>query len=131
MSAVVSDWWCFRAGAVESSSAVVAGEVVPNRQGTHRWLYATLRYRGGYSTHHGTCAGIPRGGTPSANWNCLPFGLYTILSLTILYGIYCNTGGGEGGKYIAQSCDEGGKWGAQTKLVFAKNITDSCTYAST
>ena len=27
-------------------------------------------------------------------------------------------------------CDEGRKWGAQTKVVFAKNIIDSCTYAS-
>ena len=25
---------------------------------------------------------------------------------------------------------EGGEWGAQTKVVFAKNIIDSCTYAS-
>ena len=47
VSAVVSDWWCCRAGAVESSSAVVAGEVVPNQRRTHRWLYHTLGYRGG------------------------------------------------------------------------------------
>jgi len=60
--AVVSDWWCCRAGAVESSSAVVAGEVVTNRRGTHRWLYHTLGYCGGNSAHHGTRAGIPRGG---------------------------------------------------------------------
>jgi len=27
-----------------------------------RWLYHTLGYRGGYSAHHGTRAGIPQGG---------------------------------------------------------------------
>ena len=61
VSAVVSDWRCCRAGVVESSSAVVAGKVVPNRRGTHRWLYHTLGYRGGGSAYHGTCAEIPRG----------------------------------------------------------------------
>jgi len=61
---VVSDWWCCRVGAVESSSVVVAGEVVPNRRITHHWPYHTLGYRGGYSEHHGTRAGIPREGGP-------------------------------------------------------------------
>ena len=46
VSAVVSDWWCCRAGAVESSSAVVAGKVVPNRRKTHRWLHQTLGQSG-------------------------------------------------------------------------------------
>jgi len=59
-------------------------------------------------------------------------GLYTILSLTILYGIYCNKEGSRG-NIISRNgvCDEGGEWGAQTKVVFAKNIIDSCTCAST
>jgi len=26
-------------------------------------------------------------------------------------------------------CDEGREWGAQTKVLFAKNFMDSCTYA--
>jgi len=35
----------------------------------------------------------------------------------------------EGTQNIAQKCvcDEGGKWCAQTKVVFAKDIIDSCT----
>ena len=58
-------------------------------------------------------------------------GLYTILSLTIWYGIYCNEGGSRGNNISRNSvCNEGGEWGAQTKVVFAKNIVDSCTYAS-
>jgi len=58
-------------------------------------------------------------------------GLYTILPLNILYGIYCNKGRSRGNNILRNSvCDEGGKRGAQTKLVVAKNIIDSCTQTS-
>jgi len=46
-----------------SSSAVVAGEVVPNWRGIHRWLQQTLGYRWGYSAHHEDTRGdTARGG---------------------------------------------------------------------
>jgi len=58
-------------------------------------------------------------------------GLYTMFSLTILYGIYGNKEGSRGNNILRNRvCDERGKWGAQTQVVFAKNILDSCTYAS-
>ena len=46
--------------------------------------------------------------------------IYTALSLTILDRLYCNTGGSRGNNMLRNSeCDEEGKWGAQTKVVFA------------
>ena len=61
-------------------------------------------------------------------------GLYTILSSPILYGICCNKRGPRGNNILRNSCatvcDEGGKWGAQTKVVLANNSTGSCTCAS-
>jgi len=57
--------------------------------------------------------------------------LYTMFPLPILCGIYCNDGVSGGNIVLRNSvCDEVGKWGAQTKVVFVKNIIDSCTYAS-
>jgi len=57
--------------------------------------------------------------------------LYTILPLTILYGIYCNKGWSRANTILRNSvCDAGGKRGAQTKVVFVKTIIDSCTQAS-
>jgi len=61
----------------------------------------------------------------------LHLGLYTILSLTVLHGIHYNKEGSRGTHILRNSvCGEGGKWGAQAKVVFAENIIDSCTYAS-
>ena len=58
-------------------------------------------------------------------------GLYTILPLTIVYGMYCNTGWSRGDIILRNNvCDEGGMWGAHTKVVFAKNNMDSFTYVS-
>jgi len=58
-------------------------------------------------------------------------GLYTILPLPILYGVYCNTRW-SGGKTVLRNSvvDEGGGCGAQTKGVFANNSIDSCRKAS-
>jgi len=45
------------------------------------------------------------------------FGFYTIVSLTILYSIYCNKGGTRGYNILRNSKrDERRKWGAQTKV---------------
>jgi len=59
-------------------------------------------------------------------------GLSTILPLTILYGLHCNTGWSGGNTILRTSVsDAGGEWGAQTKGgVFANNTMDSCTKAS-
>ena len=64
---------------------------------------------------------------------CCPpqLGLYTILPLPILYGMCGNKGSSGGNTVLCDSVgDEGRKWGAQTKGVFAKNSIDSCTKAS-
>ena len=58
-------------------------------------------------------------------------GLYTILPLPILNGMYCNKGWSGGNTVLRNSVgDEGGWWGAQTKGVFANSSIDSCTKAS-
>jgi len=58
-------------------------------------------------------------------------GLYTILPLPILYGMYCNKGWlGENTVLRNRVGDEGGEWGAYTKGVFANNDLHSCTKAS-
>ena len=62
----VSDWWFCRAGAVESSSAVVAGEVVPNRRRTHRDYIILWDTVGGTAHTTGHARGYRGGGTPSA-----------------------------------------------------------------
>ena len=71
VSTVVSDWWCCRAGAVKSSSAVVAGEVVPNRRAGNPSLaicYIILwDIVGGTSHTTGHARGYRGGGTPPAN----------------------------------------------------------------
>jgi len=54
------------------------------------------------------------------------FGLYTILPLPIVYGMYCNQGWPGGNTVLRNSVgDEGAKCGAQTMGVFANNIIDS------
>ena len=58
-------------------------------------------------------------------------GLYTILPLPILYGMYCNTGWSGGSTVLRDNVgDEGGEWGVQPKEVFASDSIDSCTKAS-
>jgi len=58
-------------------------------------------------------------------------GLYTILLLTKFAGIYCNTGCSGGNTVLRNSVgDAGGRWGAQTRGVFANNSISSWTKAS-
>ena len=58
-------------------------------------------------------------------------GLYTILSLPILYSKCCNKVWSGRNSILRNSVgDEGGKWGAQTRGVFASNSIDSWTKGS-
>ena len=60
-------------------------------------------------------------------------GLYTMLPLAIVYGIYCNKGGRGGGGTIYCAivwAMRGCEGGAQTRELFANNSIDLCTKAS-
>jgi len=55
-------------------------------------------------------------------------GLYTMLALPILYGIYCNEGGSRGYNILRNSVgDEMAGWAAYTQGVWVMNSIDSCT----
>jgi len=59
----VSDWWCCRAGVFVSRRGGRGGAESAGSPPTLAIsLYHTLEYGGGYSAHHGTRAGTPRGG---------------------------------------------------------------------
>jgi len=58
-------------------------------------------------------------------------GLYTILQLPMLYGMYCNTGWSGGNTVLRNSVgNEGWWWCDRTKGLFANDSIGSCTKAS-
>jgi len=63
---------------------------------------------------------------------CLPFGLYTILLVPIVYGKYCNTGWSGGNTILRNGVgDVGGRVGCTHEGgVFANNSIDSFTKTS-
>ena len=89
-----------------------------------RWQYrAKAKWESGRRA-----TGTPEG-TPTGYG--IPLGLYTILPLPILCGMYCNKGWSGGNTVLRNGVgDEGRGWGAQTKQVFANNNIDSCIMAS-
>ena len=92
---------------------------------THTYIYTSIHTYTHTHTHtHTACprnhyASLSLGATrpPQA---CpplpipLPLGLHTILSFTILHGIYCNTAGPRGDTVLRNSV----WWAAQTKVLF-------------
>ena len=69
----------------------------------------------------------PCGPTPRHSNDTTQIGLNMISPLPILYGLYCNKEGSGGNNILRNRVgDKGGKWGAQSKGVFAQNIIDSC-----
>jgi len=63
-------------------------------------------------------------------WRVCCVGLYTILPMPIVSGIYCNNGGSGGNILLRNSVgDDGVGWGAETAGGCAKNSIDSCRKA--